>query len=82
MECLSCGYNSTARNSIEVSFEGIAEENKPCWRIKWGTLDTMWWGPETALQACYMMASRAKEWSPDIREKWAFLRQVKLQYPD
>jgi len=77
MECLNCGYEHNHRD-LEVTFEGMGD--KPCWRIKYGTLDSIWWGPESALEACAMMMRHWLEWTPSFQEKANFWNQAKYQY--
>lgn len=80
--CPECGYTGDMelyeRKDLTVTFEGVGD--KPCWRIIYGTLDTIWWGPESAFEACVMMTRNWKDWTPSYVEKRQFWDQAKEMF--
>ena len=76
MKCKNCGFSDEQTKELKVSFEGVGDA--PCWRIKWGTIDSLWWGPESSIEACYKMLNNWKDWTPYVSDKYEFGRAIKL----
>lgn len=84
-QCPECGFvrdmpEFKETKPLIVTFEGMAD--KPCWRIKWGTLDSFWWGPESAFEACCMMYRHWRDWTPSYQIKRMFWSQVRCEIKD
>lgn len=78
-QCPSCGYTAETfpdAKPLSIDFQGVGD--KPCWRIKWGTLDTFWWGPESPIEAVDMMLRNWREWTPSLSERDIFHDQARL----
>jgi hypothetical protein len=76
MKCKNCGFIDEQGKELNVSFVGVGDS--PCWRIKWGTIDSFWWGPESPTEACYKMLHNWTDWTPYVSDKYEFARAIKL----